>query len=304
MKRGRFLCGVLLAAACGGTGDHERLGDEAYGQGHYSEALAQYTSVLGAKADPRVWAKAGAAALHGGQLQKATDAYLRLAADDPSRAQEAAEGLEGVARAADRNGEAEPLQHALSGLQAIAPERINGRYAVLLAARPGLGNPELVALLPGAIAGAEPAAVDSLLTLYGTALEATAGCGQALLQFRAVLRRSGDSTVRARARTRVAGCAYALGERAESQGKQLDAALWFAEAARADSLSPVGRRASLRSAEARLSQGDTIAAAIGFQSVLSAGNTDSAGQIAGQRLRALGIVQSNNLPAPPPAGRP
>jgi hypothetical protein len=254
--------------------------------------------VLGAKPDARVWAKAGAAALHGGKLDKATDAYLRLAAEDPTRAPEAAEGLEGVVRAADRSGEGPPLQHALSGLQAIAPDRIAGRYAVLLASRPGLDNPELVALLPGAIAAAEPAAVDSLLTLYGTALQATAGCGQALLQFRAVLRRSGDSTVRTRARTGVAECAYALGDRADSQGRQLDAALWFAEAARADSVSPVGRRASLRSAEARLAQGDTIAAAIGLQSVVSAGTTDSAGQVAAERLRSLGIVQSNNLPAP------
>ncbi len=303
MRRG-LLCGLLLAAACGAAGDHERLGDEAYGQGQYAEALAQYTSVLGAKPDARVWAKAGAAALHGGEFDKATDAYLRLAADDPTRAPEAAEGLEAVARAAERNGDSAPLQHALSGLQAIAPERITGRYAVLLAARPGLGNSELVALLPGAIAAAEPTAVDSLLTLYGSALEATAGCGQALLQFRAVLRRSGDSTVRARASTGVAGCAYALGERADSQGKQLDAALWFAEAARADSVSPVGRTASLRSAEARLALGDTIAAAIGFQSVVSAGNTDSAGQVAAERLGALGIVQSNNLPAPASAHRP
>jgi hypothetical protein len=95
-----------------------------------------------------------------------------------------------------------------------------------------------------------------------------------------------------------------LGERADSQGKLLDAALWFAEAARADSVSPVGRRAGLRSAEARLAQGDTIAAAIGLQSVVAAGNTDSAGQVAAEKLRALGIVQSNNLPAPPPARRP
>ncbi len=283
---------VLVLAACGGSaGDLERRGDQAYGQAQYTEALAQYTSVLGSNPDPRVWAKAGAAALHGGELQKASDAYIRLAAEDPRRVQEAAEGLESVVRAADRRADSTSLQHALSGLQAIAPERLTGRYAVLLATRPGAGSAELVALLPGAIAAAlEPTAVDSLLTLYGSALEATAGCGQALLQFRAVLRRSNDSTMRARARGGVAACAFALGERADSQGKSLDAALWFAEAARADSVSPVGRRASLRSAEARLAQGDTIAAAIAFQSVISAGSADSAGQIAAERLRSLGVT--------------
>ncbi len=225
---------ALVVIACRGTGDRERLGDQAYGQAHYAEALTQYTAVLGSNPDARVWAKAGAAALHGGELQQASDAYIRLAAEDPSRVQEAAEGLEAVARAADRGAASGPLQHALSGLQAIAPERVTGRYAMLLATRPGTENDELVALLPAAIAAApEPAAVDSLLTLYGSALEATAGCGQALLQFRAVLRRSSDSTVRTKARTGVAACAFALGERADSQGKFLDAALWYAEAARA-----------------------------------------------------------------------
>lgn len=299
------MCALVLGTACSGAGDHERLGDQAYGQAQYNEALTQYTSVLGSSPDARVWAKLGAAALHGGKLQKASDAYIRLAAEDPSRAQEAAEGLEAVVRAAaDRGTESGALQHALSGLLAIAPERLTGRYAMLLATRPGTGSAELVALLPGAIAAAaEPAAVDSLLTLYGSALKATAGCGQALLQFRAVLRRSSDSTVRAKARSGTAACAFALGERADSQGKFLDAALWFAEAARADSVSPVGRRASLRSAEARLTQGDTIAAAIAFQSVISAGATDSAGQIAAARLRALGIVAAPGDPAPS-ASRP
>jgi tetratricopeptide (TPR) repeat protein len=299
-----LLAAALLAASCTGAGDRERLGDEAYGQAHYAEALDQYTSVLGSNPDPRVYAKAGAAALHGGELRKASDAYIRLAAEDPTRAQEAAEGLETVARAADRKADTGSLQHALSGLQAIAPERLTGRYAVLLAARPGVDGAELVALLPGAIAAApEGGTVDSLLTLYGSALRVTSGCGQALLQFRAVLRRSADSSMRAKARSGVAGCAFTLGERADSQGKLLDAALWFAEAARADSVSPVGRRASLRAAEARLAQGDTIAAALTFQSVVSAGTADSAGQVAIARLRALGISQSRS-DSIPPAGRP
>ncbi len=193
---------ALAVIACGGAGDRERLGDQAYGEAHYSEALTLYTAVLGSNPDARLWAKAGAAALHGGELQQASDAYIRLAAEDPSRVQEAAEGLEAVVRAADRRAASGPLQHALSGLQAIAPERVTGHYAMLLATRPGTENDELVALLPAAIAAApEPAAVDSLLTLYGSALEATAGCGQALLQFRAVLRRSSDSTVLTKART-------------------------------------------------------------------------------------------------------
>lgn len=303
MRRTPILA-LLLVAGCGGAGNTERLGDQAYGQARYTDALAQYTSVLGSNPDARLWAKAGAAALHGGELAQASDAYIRLAADDPTRVQEAAEGLEAVARAADRRSDATALQRALSGLQAIAPERLTGRYAVLLATRPDAESEELVALLPGAIAAAtEPSTVDSLLTLYGRALQATAGCGQALLQFRAVLRRSSDTTVRTRARGGVAECAYALGERSDSQGKMLDAALWFAEAARADSLSPMGRRASLRSAEARLGQGDTIAAAIALQSVVAVGASDSAGQVALDHLRSLGIAVSTG-DSVPAAGRP
>lgn len=295
---------VLLAAACGRANDRERLGDEAYGQARYAEALDRYTSILGSNPDARLYAKAGGAALHGGQLEQASDAYIHLAAEDPTRAQEAAEGLEAVARAADRKADTGSLQHALTGLQAIAPDRITGRFAMLLAGRPGIDSAELAALLPGAIAAAPgPGAVDSLLTLYGSALQATAGCGQALLQFRAVLRRSANSTVRDKARAGVAECAFLLGERADSQGKLLDAALWFAEAARADSVSPVGRRASLRAAEARLAQGDTIAAAIAFQSVISAGTADSAGQIASARLQEIEFDTAGSK-AVPPAGRP
>ena len=40
------MAGVPLLAACGGTGDQERSGDEAYGQSLYAEALADYRPVL------------------------------------------------------------------------------------------------------------------------------------------------------------------------------------------------------------------------------------------------------------------
>ena len=58
------------------------------------EALAEYRQGVEKDPDARVWAKAGAAALHTGNLDVASDAYLRLAAEDPTRAEEAAEGLE------------------------------------------------------------------------------------------------------------------------------------------------------------------------------------------------------------------
>ncbi len=171
-----------------------------------------------------------------------------------------------------------------------APERATGRYALAVAQRPDADPAELVAMLPGALAAASaPETVDSLLTLYGRALQATAGCGQALLQFRAVLRRSQDSSMRAPARRGVAACSYALGARADSAHKLEDAALWFAESARMDSTTPTGRRALLRYAEIRLTQGDTLAAALAFQAVVSGGTVDSMGEAAASRLAALGL---------------
>ena len=72
--------GAATAAAawmlgCGGQPDAERRGDAAYSQGQWSRALAEYRSI-GDKADPRVWAKTAAAALHADELGRAADAYL------------------------------------------------------------------------------------------------------------------------------------------------------------------------------------------------------------------------------------
>ena len=217
-----------LALGCGRP-DREQAGDLAYGEGRYGDALAEYREVAKGKPRPRVWAKLGAAALHTGELRESAEAYLRLAADDPTRADEAAEGLEGVARAAERAGNTDVLREVVTGLQATAPTRATTPYALVLAQRPDVDTTELVALLPAALAAAAaPETVDSLLTLYARALQATAGCGQALLQYRAILRRSQDSTLRVPARRGAAECAYILGVRADSSGRTEDAALWFA----------------------------------------------------------------------------
>jgi tetratricopeptide (TPR) repeat protein len=288
---------VLAAAAllaCGGAGDHERLGDQAYGQARYDEALTEYRTVLGSHPDARIWAKAGAAALRAGDLRQASAAYVRLATADPTRAEEAAEGLETVARAAEHAADSASLGPALAGLRVVAPGRMTGHYAVLLAERSGADSADLAALLPDAMAAAgDPATVDSLLTLYGAALRATAGCGQALLQFRTILRRTQDNGVRARAKASAAACAYTLGVRAESAGHTEDAALWFAEAARMDSSTVTGRRSLLRYGEARLTQGDTLVAALAFQAATPAGGTDSIGEAATARLHALGMTRSS-----------
>jgi tetratricopeptide (TPR) repeat protein len=286
------LAALLVAAAgCGGRTDHERLGDRAYGEARYPDAVAEYREAVGSAPSATRWAKLGAAALHAGELRQSAEAYVRLAGDDPTRRVEAAEGLEGVARVAEREGNFDVLQEVVTGLQAIAPERGTGRYALTLAQAPHPDTADLVALLPAALAAASaPETVDSLLMAYGRAVQVTAGCGQALLLFRAVLRRSQDSGTRAPARQGAADCAFALGERADSAGRLQDAVLWFAEAARVDSTTPTGRRALLRYGAGRLKQGDTLAAAMAFQTVVSGGTADSTGEAAASRLAALGMT--------------
>lgn len=285
--------GAALAAAlmvsCTPGDDHERRGDQAYGAGHFSQALAGYRTALAKSPDSRVWAKAGAAALHTGDLEVASDAYLRLAAEDPTRAEEAAEGLEAVARAADRTGDTKRLEAAVVGLGAIAPDRSVGKYALTLIRRPGAEATNLVAVLPGAIAVAPDAeTVDSLLAVYGTALRETSGCDQAVPAFQAAVRRTRQAAVRTRAEEGLAGCSLALGLRAEAAGKVQDAALWFAAAIRIDSSTTVGRRALVGYGDARLKLGDTIAGALAYQAVAADRvQSDSISRMAEDRLNGL-----------------
>ena len=295
--------GAATAAAastlgCGGKPDAERRGDAAYSQAQWTSALAEYRSI-GDKAEPRVWAKTAAAALHADELGRAADAYLHLAGEDPTRLAEAAEGLETVARVAERAGKTDAMEQAVVGLQAIAPERVPGRYALLLAQKQGADPDELVNLLPGAIAAApEQSTMDSLLAVHARLLQQTAGCGQALLQYRAVLRRAQDSALRATGRRGAADCALALGERAAAGGRDADAALWFAEAARTDSTTDTGRRALLAYGDVRVVQGDTLAAALAFQAVAADSTApDSVARAARLRLQRIGLDTAGPEPA-------
>lgn len=279
----------FLLLACGEARDHERKGDRAYGESRYAQALAEYRLVLAEDPDPRVWAKAGAAALHVGNLEVASDAYLRLAAEDPTRVAEAAEGLDAVARAAERAGDFKRLQAAVVGMGAIAPDRSIGRYALELIRRPGAEATDLVAVLPGAIAAAPDAeTVDSLLGVYAAALQETSGCREALPAFQAALRRSKMTVLRNRAGEGVAACSLELGLQSESAGSPEDAMRWFAAAIRVDSSTVVGRRALVGYGDAWARVGDPIAAALAYQAVVSDRvQSDSIHQMALERLRSL-----------------
>lgn len=283
------LLALLAVSACGEAGDHERQGDKAYGEGRYNDALGEYRAAVAQDPDARLWAKTGAAALRTGKLDLASDAYLRLAAEDPTRLEEAAEGLETVARAADRAGDGKRLEAAVIGLGMIAPNRSLGRYALAVVRRPGAEANDLVAVLPAAIAAAPDAeTVDSLLGVYGAALRETSGCDQALPVFQATVRRTKAAGLRARAEEGMAGCSLAMGLRAEANGRPDDAALWFAAAIRVDSSTAVGRRALVGYGDAQTRLGDTLAGALAYEAV--AGDqvqSDSTTQMARDRLEEL-----------------
>lgn len=280
---------VVFIVGCGQAGDHERRGDQAYADARYVEALNEYRAALAKDPDARIYAKSGAAALHTGALEVASDAYLRLAAEDPTRAAEAAEGLEAVARAAERASDHKQLESAVIGLGMIAPNRSIGRYALAVLRQPRADANDLVAVIPAAIAVAPDAeTVDSLLWVYASALRETSGCDQALPLFQAAARRTRNPLLRSRAEDGVAACSLAVGLRAQAAGKNEDAVLWFAVAIRIDSNTAAGRRALVGYGDARLKEADTLAAAQAFQAVASDQvQTDSTTQMARDRLEEL-----------------
>jgi len=280
---------LVTTVACGQAGDHERRGDQAYVSAQYVEALNEYRAALAKDPDARIYAKSGAAALHTGALEVASDAYLRLAAEDPTRAAEAAEGLEAVARAAERASDHKQLESAVIGLGMIAPNRSIGRYALAVLRQPRADANDLVAVIPAAIAVAPDAeTVDSLLWVYASALRETSGCDQALPLFQAAARRTRNQLLRSRAEDGVAACSLAVGLRAQAAGKNEDAALWFAAAIRIDSNTAAGRRALVGYGDARLKEADTLAAAQAFQAVASDQvQSDSTTQMARDRLEEL-----------------
>src|SRR5205807_8706404 len=105
-------------------------------------------------------AKVGAAAMHAEDYELAADAYRSLAKRDRSRADEAGDGLERVARAALAANDRTALASALTGLREVAPRRPLGRYVVLAAldAVDRGDTAEARALLPVAAATAVAAA--------------------------------------------------------------------------------------------------------------------------------------------------
>jgi hypothetical protein len=238
-----------------------------------------------------VYAKLGSAALHAQELGTAIDAYVALKHADPSRAAEAASGLERAAAQAARSGEAGQLQlaAAVRALRQVAPGRPLGRFG--LAPTRDLDPNEAVGALAAALASApDSRSVDSLLVAYGQAQRVTTACEAATHTFGVVLRRSRNPGFRTTASNGIAACALRLGLDALA-GEQSDAAeRWFEAAVEAAPATPSGWRAAIGLGAARMGQGDLLGAAIAYQSVLSASSVpDSLHKMAAEKLNALSV---------------
>jgi len=290
VTRGGLLLALLLAGCARAAADHERLGDRAYQEGRYSQAMAEYRAAQKSGGRARIWAKLGTAALHERDLGAAVEAFTQLEAADHSRSAEAAVGLERAARLAERAGDVEMvnLAAAVRSLRIAAPGRPLGRFA--MAPSSGLPAMEALGLLPGALASAtDGRAVDSLLVAVGAAQRVTTDCEGASKTLKTVLRRTRDNALRKTAAQSMSVCAVRLGLDALA-GQQPEAAeRWFEEAVTAAGASPWGWRASVGLGDARLGQGDVLGAALAYQSVISAaGAPDSLVKMATEKLNALG----------------
>lgn len=296
MKRFLFLLG-MLAACAPAAADHEKLGDAAVAQGNYDDALLEFRAAVQSSPRPRVFAKLAEAALHTRDYRTGADGFRRLAEADPTRAGEAATGLEMVAEGAARTGDATALEAAVLALQALAPDRPIGRLALPLVLQGTLAPDRELALLPDALAAAgDGGTVDSLLILYAGAYRRTTACEDAVRIYSILQRRTGS--LPASALPGYSACSFQLGSDAQTLNQPENAERWFGLVLRLDSTSTLGRRALVGYADARAAQGDTAAAVHALQE--AAGGQDSIAQRALGRLQTLGMSLPGDSLTPQP----
>ncbi len=276
----------------GGAADHETLGDRAYTERQFGDAVVEYRLALLQHApDPDVRAKAGGAALHAGELVVAAEEYAALAVEAPERQSEAADGLERVARAALDRGDGVAVAAAIANLRRVAPVRALGGFAAQLAR--GLGAipnaEEAVAILPYAAAAAPDVRIqDSLLYAYATALTRRRRCADASTVFEGLIRRQRDSALVAAAGTSLSRCALSLGRGALDAGQPLVAEEWFRKAVFDGSRGDYSRAAYIGLGDVMFARGNyTDAADAYYEAAVGAPPGDSLASTAWERLNAL-----------------
>ena len=228
-------------------------------EARWSDAFASYGTAAERQPDGRVLAKLGVAALRVGNLRNAAVAFGQLGREDPSRRNEATDGMEMVARAADRAGDTTALRSAVDGLREVAPGRPVGRYVLALDSRGALSPASRLELTAAAVAAAPDAdTADSLLLQYASVLRDGHDCEQAAPVYQAVAARS---TLRERvvaARGAEQDCALLVGQARLEAGAPADALAWLGEAIKADSASRSGVAALGAMATALMALGDTV----------------------------------------------
>jgi tetratricopeptide (TPR) repeat protein len=287
---------LVMPSCTRSAANHEELGDRAYAAGSYADALAEYQ--LGRRSNAgsaTLLAKVGAAALHAEDFELAAEAYRALGRRDRSRAEEAADGLDRVARAALGANDRTALASALTGLREVAPRRPLGRYVVLAAldAVDRGDTAEAKALLPVAAASASDVArADSLLFVYGRALVRVRDCSNAVRVFEGVIRRQRAVAVVESAREGLGLCALVEGQMALEQGRPADAEGWFRRATAPGASPDVARAAFLGLGDVRMAQGDIAGAMESYQQALAGGTPgDTISQRAQEKLNALGKAE-------------
>src|SRR5437899_1621316 len=219
------------------------------------------------------------------------EAYLALL----SRADEAADGLDRVARAALAANDRTALASALTGLREVAPRRPLGRYVVLAAldAVDRGDTAEAKALLPVAAASAVDASrADSLLFVYGMMLVRVRDCSTAVRVFEGVVRRDRAPAVSESAREGLGLCALVAGQMALESGRPGDAEDWFRRATAPGASPDVVRAAFLGLGDVRLAQGDIAGAMDSYQQALAGGTPgDTISQRAQEKLNKLGKAE-------------
>ena len=296
MKRAGITLLLLVMSCTRSASNHEELGDRAYAASAYVDALAEYELARKANASSAgLLAKVGASAMHAEDYELAADAYRTLAKRDRSRADEAADGLDRVARAALTANDRTALASALTGLREVAPRRPLGRYVVLAAldAVDRGDTAEATALLPVAAASAVDAArADSLLYVYGMMLVRVRDCSTAVRVFEGVIRRQRAASVVEPAREGLGLCALVAGQMALENGRPGDAEDWFRRATAPGASPDVVRAAFLGLGDVRLAQGDIAGAMDSYQQALAGGTPgDTISQRAQEKLNKLGKAE-------------
>jgi hypothetical protein len=278
---------VTLVAACSlERPDRERLGDVAWHEARWADAMADYRD---AGDSPRVTAKFADAALQGGLLAQSAQAWTKLGTDAPERVAEAAAGLARVADAAEHDGRQAALADAIAGLRRVAPGWPLGRIASRLGGADAILPTQAPDVIPAVLAST-PArdAMPPLLLALAQADRARGACDLAVPILEGVLRRTTNAGLRDTATTALGWCELGLGLGALQTARPGDAERWLARAAHRDPQGAVGRRALIGVGDARLRQGDTVAARVAWQALAVADATpDSLTQLALLRLQAL-----------------